>query len=138
MGAKDNMVRSGLFVSQADAIMGGVAGIDGSAVTQATNRTTGVTPLPVGRRSGMITTDTTSLAAEASADFVVTTTEVAIGDVVLVCIRSGAVGVSTIVSVSTVTAGTFTIRVTNNNPAGGVAETGAIIINWLILKATST
>lgn len=138
MGVKDNLVNSGLFISQANAIMGGVAGVDGSAVTQITNRATGVTPLPAGRRSGMITTDNSSLAVEVSADFVVTTSEVSIADVVVVCIRSGAVGVSTSVSVSTVTNGTFTIRVTNDNPAGGTAETGAIVINWLILKAAAS
>ena len=50
----------------------------GSTVTQITNRATGVT---INAICGAITTDTTSLAAEASADFVVTNSAVAIGDV---------------------------------------------------------
>lgn len=106
----------------------------GAAVTQITSRATGVTCTGL---SGTITTDSTSLAVEVSADFIVTNTCVAIGDVVVVCIQSGAVGVSTSVSVSTVAAGSFTIRVTNNNPAAGVAETGVLLINFAVIKAVS-
>lgn len=106
----------------------------GSTVTQITNRATGVT---INALSGAITTINTSLAAEASADFVVTNSKVAIGDVVAVSVRSGMIGVGTIVSVATVAAGSFTIRVHNGNVAAGTAETGAIIINFVVLKGTS-
>ena len=113
----------------------GYAAGDGSTVTQITNRATGVT---INALTGAITTDTTSLAAEASADFVVTNSKVAIGDVPVVAIRSGAVGVGTIVSVAAVAAGSFTIRVHNGNVAAGTAETGAIIINFAVIKGSST
>ena len=113
----------------------GYAAGDGSTVTQLTNRATGVT---INALTGAITTDTTSLAAEASADFVVTNSKVAIGDVPVVAIRSGAVGVGTIVSVAAVAAGSFTIRVHNGNVAAGTAETGAIIINFAVIKGSST
>lgn len=103
-----------------------------SAVTQATNRTTGVT---VTTRAGTITTHNASLAAEAAAAFVVTCPAVAIGDVVLVSQRSGAVGAMTTVEVVAVAAGSFTISVMNNNPAAGTAETGAIIINYAVIQA---
>jgi hypothetical protein len=101
------------------------------AVTQATNRTTGVTC--TGTR-GVITTNAASLAAEASADFVVTDSLVAITDVIDVSQRSGSNGGGTIVTVVGVAAGTFTIRVHNGNVAAGTAETGAIILNFKVIK----
>lgn len=106
----------------------------GSTVTQATNRTTGVT---INALCGTITTNNTSLAAEAAAAFVVTNSAVEINDVVLICQRSGAVGAMTNVVVTAVTNGSFTLSVMNGNPAAGVAETGSIVINFLILKAVT-
>lgn len=106
----------------------------GGAVTQITSRTTGVT---LSKYSGTITTDPTSLGAELSAEFTVTNTLVAIGDVVAVSIQSGTNGGQTSVSVTTVAAGSFKIKVTNNNAAAGTAETGAILINFVVLKAVS-
>ena len=106
----------------------------GAAVTQATNRTTGVT---ISTLSGKITTNNASLAAEASANFTVTNTLVALGDVVVVSIQSGTNGGNTAVSVITVAAGSFVIKVSNNNAAGGTAETGAIIINFAVIKAVA-
>jgi hypothetical protein len=107
---------------------------DGGTVTQATNRTTGVT---LNKMSGAITTNNASLAAEATADFVVTNSKVAINDVVAVSVRSGANGGGTTVSVIGVAASSFTIRVHNGNVAAGTAETGAIIINFVVLKGAS-
>lgn len=106
-----------------------------SAVTQATNRTTGVT---VTTLAGAITTNNTSLAAEVTASFVVTCAKVAIGDVVVVCQRSGAVGLSTVVEVIAVAAGSFTIAVMNQSAAGGTAETGAIVINYAVIKSSAS
>lgn len=106
----------------------------GSSVTQATNRTTGVT---LSKLSGTITTNNTSLAAEAAAAFTVTNTLVEIGDVVIVSQQSGSNGGNTDVFVSTVAAGSFAITVANNNAEAGTAETGAIIINFAVIKAVS-
>ncbi len=106
----------------------------GGAVTQITSRTTGVTLNTI---SGAITTDTTALVAETAADFVVTNSSVEIGDTVIVSIQSGSNGGGTIVSVSTVAAGSFTIRVYNGNASAGTDETGAIIINFAVIKAVS-
>ncbi len=106
----------------------------GSAVTQITNRATGVT---INAMCGTITTDSTSLAAEASAKFVVTNSFVKIGDVVAVSIQSGTIALNTDVVVSAVAAGSFTITVINNNVASGTAETGAILINFAIIRAVS-
>lgn len=106
----------------------------GGAVTQLTNRSTGVT---LSKITGAITTDTTSLAAEASATFTVTNTTVAATDTVVLSIKSGANGGNTAVSVVAVAAGSFDIKVSNNNAAAGTAETGAIIINFAVLKAVA-
>ena len=106
----------------------------GAAVTQITSRATGVT---INAPCGTITTDTTSLAAEASAKFIVTNGCVEIGDVVVVCIQSGSVALNTHVEVTTVAAGSFTITVINGNVAAGTAETGAIIINFAVIKAVA-
>ena len=106
----------------------------GSTVTQQTNRTTAVT---INAICGAITTNNASLAAEGTADFTVNNSRVAIDDVVAVSVRSGSNGGGTIVSVIGVAAGSFTIRVHNGNVAAGTAETGAIVINFAVIKAVS-
>lgn len=106
----------------------------GGTVAQITSRTTGVTLSTV---CGSIQTDTSSLAAGTSATFVVMNSTIAIGDVPLVAIRSGSNGGNTTVQVVGVTVDTFSIQVINNNAAGGTAETGAIVINFAIIKAVA-
>ena len=106
----------------------------GGAVTQLTNRTTAVT---LDRMCGTITTNTASLAAEGTAKFTVNNASVAIGDTVIVCQQSGSNSGGTIVAVTTVAAGSFEIAVHNGNVAAGTAETGAILINFAIIKAVS-
>ncbi len=106
----------------------------GASVTQATNRTTAVT---INAPCGLITTNNASLAAEAAAAFIVNNAAVEVGDVVVVSQRSGGNGGNTAVNVILVAAGTFTIQVSNNNPAAGTAETGAILLNFAVIKAVS-
>lgn len=106
----------------------------GGAVTQATNRTTGVT---VNNLCGTITTNNASLAAEVAAAFTVTNSQVAIGDVIVLSQQSGSNGGNTDILVTTVAAGSFAITVANNNASGGTAETGAILINFAVIKAVS-
>jgi len=107
----------------------------GSTVTQATNRATGVT---INALCGTITTHNASLAAEASAVFTVTNDKVEIGDVVVISQRSGKVALNTQVEVTAVANGSFDITVINNNVAAGTAETGAIIINFAVIKAVTS
>jgi hypothetical protein len=107
----------------------------GGSVTQTTSRSTGVT---LNAMCGTITTDTTSLAAEASAVFTVTNSFVEIGDVVLLAQRSGKVALNTQVEVTAVANGSFNITVINNNVAAGTAETGAIVINFIVVKAVTS
>ncbi len=102
-----------------------------TAVVQQTNRTTGVISHGL---AGQITTNNASLAAEASADFVVTNNMVEIGDVIILNQRSGANGGGTLTEVIAKAAGSFTIRVHNGNVAAGTAETGAIILDYAVFK----
>lgn len=108
---------------------------NGAAVTQLTNRATGVT---INALSGTITTSNASLAAEVTATFVVTNSFVEIDDVVNVSMRSGSNGGNTKVTVTVTANGSFQITTANDNAAAGTAETGAIIINFNILKAVTT
>ncbi len=105
----------------------------GGTVTQITNRTTGVT---INKICGSITTDTTAITALASASFTVTDSACAIGDVVVLSIRSGQTNKATTASVTTVAAGSFEITITNEN--GVTSETGAMIINFAIIKAVTS
>lgn len=106
-----------------------------SLVTQATSRTTGVT---VNTLSGAITTNTASLAAETTAVFVVTNSTVLADDVIVLSISGGSNGGNTKVTVSAVTAGSFSIQVANDNAAAGTAETGAIVINFIVMRASQS
>lgn len=106
----------------------------GGAVTQATNRTT---PVTLSKISGAITTNTASLAAETGATFTVTNTLVAITDVVVLSMQSGSNGGNTTLQVTSTSNGSFNITVANQNASGGTAETGAIIINFVVLKGVS-
>lgn len=109
----------------------------GGAVTQTTNRSTGVT---INKLTGQITTNTTSLAANSSAEFTVTNSTVAIGDVIVVSQQSGSSNVAgtagvTDIVVVTVAAGSFILSVMNDSST--TAETGAIIINFAVIKAVA-
>lgn len=104
----------------------------GAAVTQITNRSTGVT---INAFCGKITTDTTSLAALAIATFTVTNSKVAIGDVISVSKRSGFTNTKTDVRVTAVAAGSFDISI--HNIDASTAEIGAGIINFIVHKAVS-
>ena len=111
----------------------------GGTVTQQTNRSTGVTfdtSTNRGKLCGTITTNTTALAAEAAAEFTVTNKAVGANDVVVVCIQSGGTATNlTDVIVSAVAEGSFKIKVMNGNVAAGANETGALVINFMILKS---
>lgn len=120
-----------LVVSKTTGI--GYAVGSGCAVTQATSRATGVTCTGM---SGAVTTDATSLAAGAEAEFTVTNTSVAVGDTVLVTLRSGATANTSVPLVTTVANGSFKIQLTNLHAA--TADTGASIINFVIIKAVSS
>lgn len=98
-----------------------------STVTQATNRSTGVT---LDTTAGQITTDATSLAAAAEATFIVTNNKCTAKCVPVIAIASGSTGGVLIAGVSAVADGSFSITYTNT---GASAETGASVINFVLL-----
>lgn len=122
---------SSVLSSSASAGIGYATGA-GCAVTQATSRTTGVTCNGV---SGAITTDTTALPGAGEAAFTVTNSSVAIGDVIIVSLRSGSTAGTSLPFVSAVAAGSFDITLTN--VATSTSDTGAGIINFAVIKAVS-
>lgn len=122
---------TGIAVSNPAGSLGYATGA-GGAVTQITSRSTGVT---LSKISGTIQTDVTSLAAAAVATFTVTNTLVAIGDVILLSIKSGQTNKETKAYVSAVAAGSFDISIHNQHAT--TAETTAIIINFAVIKAVS-
>jgi len=125
-----NADTGGLEIVKAGTVVSTIGASSGSA-TQETNRTNGVT---VSAMKGTITTHTASLAGLATATFIVTNTLVAIGDVICLSIRSGSNSGGAAAVVGAVAAGSFSISVQNNNAAAGTAETGAIIINFAVIK----
>jgi len=105
----------------------------GGTVTQATSRTTGVT---LSKATGAITTNTTSLAAGASATFTVTNTVVTALDVVNVSIKSGQTNKETSAAVTAIAAGSFDITIHNRHAS--TAETGAIVVNFVVVKGAAS
>lgn len=106
----------------------------GGSVTQITSRTTAVI---INKTCGSIQTTADAIAAESQATFQVLNSTVAIGDVVVVSQRSGGNGGNTDVEVVVTAAGYFNLKISNNNAAGGADETGAIIINFAVIKAVT-
>lgn len=103
----------------------------GAAVTQLTNRTTGVT---INNPCGQITTNNASLAAAAFADFVVTNSLVLATDTIVVSIIPGGTG-APVAFVVNVAAGSFSIRVFNQHAT--TADTSADVINFAVLKSVA-
>lgn len=104
----------------------------GGTVSQLTDRSTGVT---INKLSGQITGQATSLAASTSATFIVTNSFVGLNDTISLSVQSGPTANTSVFSVSTVTAGTFSIRIANISTA--TADTGAPILNFNVIKGTA-
>jgi hypothetical protein len=102
-----------------------------STVTQATDRSTGVT---INAPSGRITMNAASLAAGAEAKFTVTNSFVTANSVPVVALASGQTADTSMVFVSAVAAGSFQITVSNLNAA--TADTGAGVINFIVFNGT--
>lgn len=133
MDADGNTSVIGLLKSSSATGGVGYATGAGGTVTQTTSRATGVT---INKVCGAITTDTTSLAAGASATFTVTNSTVAATDVPTCSIKSGQTNKETTAHVSATAAGSFDITVHNKHAS--TAETGAIVINFAVGKAVAS
>jgi len=122
---------TGAVTSSGTAGVGYATGAGGT-VTQTTNRSTGVT---LNKTSGQITTDATSLAAGAEAEFTVTNSTVAATDTVIVNITPGGTGTPQ-AYVSNVGSGSFKITITNLHAS--TADTSADVINFVVIKGVSS
>ena len=105
---------------------------DGGNVTQATNKSTGVT---LNAESGQITMNNAALADAAEVSFTVTNSKIAATDVVVVNHGSAGTAGAYIVSANAIAAGSFAITVSN---VSGGALSEAIVINFVALKGASS
>lgn len=105
----------------------------GGAVTQMTDRSTGVT---LNTLTGAITTNNASLAAGAEAEFTVTNSTVAAADTIVLSIKTESTTGTTLFFVSTVAAGSF--KITGTNLHASTADTSASVINFVVLKGAAS
>jgi len=112
-------------------ILGYSAG-SGGAVTQLTNKTTGVT---LNKSNGKITMEaTTAIGIGASVVFTLTNSFIAVTDAVIANIATGGTANAYTVDVLTVAAGSVGLRVTNIS-AGSLSE--AVVVSFAIIKAVA-
>ena len=103
----------------------------GGAVTQATDKATGVT---LDKICGAITLNGAALAANAAVSFTLTNNQIAATDVVHVSIKSGATAGAYAVSVDAIAAGSCRISFRNLS-AGSLSE--APVLNFAVVKAVA-
>ena len=119
--------------SQFEVTAGKLAGpTTGGTVTQATNKSTGVT---LNTESGQITMNNAQLDAGVEVTFTVTNDKIAAEDVVVVNHGSGGTAGSYLVQANSIAAGSFKITVANVS-AGSLGE--AIVVNFVALKGASS
>lgn len=98
------------------------------AVTQATNKSTGVT---LNLSAGVITMNNASLASATNVSFTLTNSKIAAGDVVVVSLANSGANPVYNVWVSTTAAGSAVITVRNIS-GGSLSE--AIVINFAVIQ----
>lgn len=104
----------------------------GGTVTQATDKSTGVT---VNKVSGSITMNNAALGASSLASFVVTNSAVAATDVVIVNVSSGGTANAYRADVTAIAAGSFTITV-QNITGGSLSESP--VLSFAVIKAVTS
>lgn len=103
----------------------------GGTVTQATDKSTGVT---LNKRCGQITMNNASLSAATEVSFTLTNSVIAATDVVMVCIGSGATAGAYNVQCDAVAGGSCRISI-GNMSSGSLSE--AIVLNFVVVKAVN-
>ena len=106
--------------------------VSGGAVTQATNKGTGVT---LNTTSGQITLNNAALADAAEVTFTVTNDKVAATDTVIVNHANTGTAGAYVVQASAIAAGSF--KVTVGNVSGG-ALSEAIVLNYNVIKGAAS
>jgi hypothetical protein len=100
-----------------------------SSVTQATNKSTGVTQ---NKRVGKIVMNNEALGAAAEASFTLTNSQIGADDVIVVNHASAGTAGAYMVQANAVAAGSCKITVTNHS-AGSLSE--AIVLQYRVLKS---
>lgn len=103
----------------------------GGAITQSTNKSTGVT---LDKTTGTITMNNASLAAGAAVSFTLTNSAIAATDIVAVSIKSAATTNSYSVTTQAVGAGSCSIQI-HNFTAGALAE--AVVLSFAVIKGVA-
>ena len=106
----------------------GFAATAGGAVTQQTDKSTGVT---LDKMCGAITMNGAQLATTAAVGFTLTNNKIAANDMVLVCIKSGATAATYDVIVDAVAAGSCHITLRNYS---GSNYSEAIVLSFMVIK----
>lgn len=104
----------------------------GGTVTQATDKTTGVT---LNKLTGAITMNNAALASATTVSFTLTNSTIAATDVVMVSIKSGATAGAYSVDVDAVAAGSCRISLRNNS-GGSLGE--AVVLNYVVIKGSAS
>ncbi len=118
-----------LFEVTAGSLVGPTSG---GTVTQATNKSTGVT---LNTESGQITMNNAQLDAGTEVSFTVTNSKIAATDVVVACHGSAGTAGSYLVNANAIASGSFAVTVSNVS-AGNLSE--AIVINCVAFKGASS
>lgn len=103
----------------------------GGAVTQATNKSTGVT---LNKVCGAITMNNASLATATTVAFTLTNSTIAATDVVVVSEKSGGTSGAYSIQVGAVADGSCSIEVRNQS-GGSLSE--AVVLNFVVIKAVA-
>jgi len=126
-----SLTSSGLVKSSSATAGIGYATGAGGTITQATNKSTGVT---LSKVTGQITMNNAALGAGAEVAFTLTNTAIAATDVVAVCVATGGTSAAYDVCVTAVAAGSCEITVSNLT-AGSLGE--ALVLNFVVLKGVA-
>jgi hypothetical protein len=105
----------------------------GGTVTQATNKSTGVT---LNQACGQITMNGAQLNRNTGVTFTLTNSEIAATDVVIVNIASGATANSYTVGVDEVSAGSCEIHLHNHTTGTDLSDT--VVLNFVVIKGVHT
>lgn len=100
----------------------------GGAVTQATNKSTGVT---LNTTNGQITMNNAALAAGVEVAFTLTNSTIAATDTIIVVVASGGTSASYLATVTAVAAGSCEITISNLS-GGSLGE--ALVLNFAVIK----
>jgi hypothetical protein len=104
----------------------------GGAVTQLTNKSTGVT---LNKLCGQITMNNAALAAAAEVSFTLTNSFIAATDVLIVNVASGATAATYTATIDAVAAGSARITVGNYSAS---SQSEAVVLNFVVVKAVTS